>query len=196
MRCKNKNCNKSILPWQELHIVWMTTLCSEKCKKEFIKKSNEEQREKKRIKIEKDKIRKVKKKEKKRTSFSRLVKDLDSIFSKYIRHKHSTNWNCECISCWKIIPIPQAQNCHWINRWNRLYRWSEENCKPWCSSCNIFNKEFHLREYTVKQIEMYWIEKINEMRYNAKQVWEKPSRDEIMDKLEVYKLKLKNIWEH
>lgn len=139
----------------------------------------------------KDKEKKEKKKEKERVSFPVLVKLLDTLVSKYIRLKYSKDWICECVSCWKKISVKEAHNCHWINRWVRIYRFEEENLIPWCSWCNLFNKEFHLREYTMKQIERLWIDKVNEMREKAREVWKKPSKERLQEKIEYYKEQVK-----
>mgnify|MGYP002776338451 CR=1 FL=1 len=165
-----KVCEKSFVPYSSL-----SRYCSQKCsmKEDKIK----------------DKERKEKVKKKKKESISVLVKTLDTLVSKYIRNKYSKNWICTCISCWKELPISEAHNCHWINRWIRLYRFDEDNLATWCPWCNLFNKEYHLREYTFKQIDRLWIDKVNEMRVKAREVWKKPSKEWLQEQIEFYKLK-------
>lgn len=168
---KCKQCWKSFVPYSSLD-----KYCSSKCKVKWEK--------------EKEKVKKAKIKEKKKVSFSVLVKVLDALVSKYIRTKYSKDWICECVSCWVKKPIAEMHNCHWINRWVRLYRWDENNLLPWCSWCNLFNKEFHLREYTIKQIDRLWIDKINEMRLKSREVWKKPSTQWLQEQIEYYKEQL------
>ena len=172
MKVKTKLCKNC---WKEM-LKWLNSVCSPKCAKE------------------QEKLKKKKAKEKKAESIPVLVALLDKLVSKYIRNKYSKNWICSCISCEKEITIQEAHNCHRINRWNRLYRWDEDNLRPWCSWCNLFNKEFHLRKYTEKQIERLWINKVQEMSEKAREVWKRPTREELLEKIEYYKLKLKEIW--
>ena len=79
------------------------------------------------------------KKKLKKKSISKLKKELDSVFSKYIRHKYSKNGYVSCFTCGVSKPIKQMQNGHFISRKHLSTRWSEEgNCKPQCVKCNIF----------------------------------------------------------
>ena len=68
-----------------------------------------------------------------------LVKKLDTIFSEYIRRKHSDkNGIVKCYTCnkkayWKGEGM---QNGHFISRYSRILRWDENNCRPPCYACN------------------------------------------------------------
>jgi hypothetical protein len=68
-----------------------------------------------------------------------LVKKLDTIFSEYIRRKHSDkNGIVKCYTCnkkayWKGEGM---QNGHFISRNSRILRWEENNCRPQCYACN------------------------------------------------------------
>lgn len=78
---------------------------------------------------------------KKVKSQSVLKKDLDRIFSIYIRQKYSDdNGNVKCYTCSKTGHWKTLQNGHWIPRNNLSTRFSEENCRPQCVGCNMFNK--------------------------------------------------------
>lgn len=161
MRCKNCKCKLDKL---DNIVIWIFRVCSEKCKKEFIKKSKEEQREKKLIKIEKDKLRKVKKKEKKATSPKKLYKentDLAKLIAKK-RDKYICQW------CDKDYSNDKS-NIHWshiINeaRDHRLAT-NELNIKALCYHCHInlwhkdpvlasewFNNKFPWRYETLQNI--------------------------------------------
>jgi len=68
-----------------------------------------------------------------------LVKKLDSVFSEYVRRKHSDkNGIVKCYTCnkkayWKGEGM---QNGHFISRASRILRWEEDNCRPQCYACN------------------------------------------------------------
>ena|SRR3990167_10524177 len=65
---------------------------------------------------------------------------LDNVFSKYIRLKYAKNGQVACYTCSVIKPVAEMQCGHWIPRNNLSTRFSEENCRPQCVGCNMFNK--------------------------------------------------------
>jgi hypothetical protein len=76
---------------------------------------------------------KVKSKKKKAPKTqAQLKKDLDAIFSKYIRAKYLK----ECYTCRKTEVT--LQNGHFVSRQYLATRWDEDNCRPQCVGCNIF----------------------------------------------------------
>ena len=68
-----------------------------------------------------------------------LIKKLDTIFSEYIRRKHSNKLGIvKCYTCnkkeyWRGKGM---QNGHFISRSSRILRWAEDNCRPQCYQCN------------------------------------------------------------
>jgi len=77
----------------------------------------------------------------KKTSKQRLTEKLDEVFSQYIRLKYAdANGYCRCISCGKVHHWKQIQNGHYMSRRHLATRWSEDNCRPQCVACNIFNQ--------------------------------------------------------
>tara|TARA_R110000764_G_scaffold23181_1_gene56915 strand:- start:42 stop:431 length:390 start_codon:yes stop_codon:yes gene_type:complete len=74
----------------------------------------------------------------KKVSRSRLVKDLDSIFSKYIRQKDSVNEIATCFTCGKKDHWKKLQNGHFQSRRHYTTRWDEVNCQVQCAGCNVF----------------------------------------------------------
>ena len=78
------------------------------------------------------------KKKLKKKSISKLKKELDSVFSKYIRHKYSKNGMVACYTCGVSKPIKQMQNGHFQSRKHLNTRWSEDNCRVQCVGCNVF----------------------------------------------------------
>lgn len=71
---------------------------------------------------------------------AQLKKDLDAVFSLYIRHKYEKDGLVPCYTCSVRKPVKQIQNGHWIPRNNLATRFSEENCRPQCVGCNMFQK--------------------------------------------------------
>lgn len=92
-----------------------------------------EQKAKKKHIEEKLKIRNLKAKTKKQFSRSKLIKEADTVFSKYIRFvRDKDKW---CITCWNTDR--DMDNWHFQSRRFINTRWSEMNCAKQCSMvCN------------------------------------------------------------
>ena len=74
-------------------------------------------------------------------SLSKLKKELDAVFSKYIRQKYSDHTGAvSCYTCSVTKPLKEMQNGHWIPRNILNTRFDEDNCRPQCTGCNMFNK--------------------------------------------------------
>ena len=79
----------------------------------------------------------MKKKIKKKTT-SQLKKELDKVFSEYIRKKYAKNEKVKCYTCGIEKHWKEIQNGHFISRSYLATRFSEENCRPQCVGCNLF----------------------------------------------------------
>ena len=72
-------------------------------------------------------------------SASKIKKELDRVFSIYIRTRNaSTNGTVMCFTCgtkghWKTMDCG-----HFQSRVHTNTRWNEKNCQVQCKSCNIF----------------------------------------------------------
>ena len=79
---------------------------------------------------------------KKKVNVKQKLRDkLDEVFSKYVRLKHSdNNGYCHCISCGKIVFWKQIQNGDYMSRRYLSTRFAEDNCRPQCVACNMFNQ--------------------------------------------------------
>ncbi len=66
-------------------------------------------------------------------SLSKYKKELDAIFSKYIRAKYGPN-------CYTCIHEKGNQNGHFVLRQYLATRWEEDNCRPQGFGCNIRGK--------------------------------------------------------
>lgn len=65
---------------------------------------------------------------------SKLKKELDAVFSKYIRAKYPKY----CYTCNK--PSDKLQCGHFIPRIYLATRWEEMNCRPQCWGCNGYGR--------------------------------------------------------
>jgi hypothetical protein len=105
----------------------------------------------------------------KRAKLSTLIDKADRLASLYIRQKHADHAGyVTCISCDTVLHWKDAHCAHYIERGKKASRWLEENLKPACCGCNTFNKEFHMREYTLKMIDLYGREFVDSLRESAK----------------------------
>lgn len=107
----------------------------------------------------KPKKRVVKKKASK--SLAKLKKDLDIVFSQYIRNKYAINGKVGCYTCPVVKPIKEMQNGHFISRQYLATRWDEDNCRPQCVGCNVYGngkfldfEERLIREIGKRQVEL------------------------------------------
>ena len=68
-----------------------------------------------------------------------LIKQLDKIFSQYIRWKYADSEGLvSCYTCEQVLPVKSIQNGHFISRKHYATRWDEDNCRPQCPGCNVF----------------------------------------------------------
>jgi hypothetical protein len=79
-----------------------------------------------------------------------LKKDLDDVFSKYIRLKMADkNGQVSCFICELKLNWKAAQCMHYIKRGNSFLRFDERNCKCGCKTCNEY-KDGNMVEYAKK----------------------------------------------
>ena len=121
---------------------------------------------------------------KKTKTRSQLVKELDTIFSRYIRLSNvDYNWLCKCITCWAKVHWKNIQNWHFITRGNYKYRRREDNCFPQCMPCNIYKSGNYI-SYTLFMIWRYWQEFVKNMQEDKELV--KISTVQIREMIEHY----------
>ena len=72
---------------------------------------------------------------------SKLKKELDSWFSKYIRLRESNDYGmAQCFTCGKFDYYKKLQNGHFQSRRHHYTRWNEQNCQVQCVKCNMFEQ--------------------------------------------------------
>lgn len=127
----------------------------------------------------------TRKRKQKTKSRSQLVKELDAIFSRYIRLNNiDYNWLCKCVTCGAKVHWKNIQNWHFITRGNYKYRRREDNCFPQCMPCNIY-KSWNYISYTLFMIWKYWEDFVRNMQEDKELV--KISTPEIREMIEKYK---------
>jgi len=74
----------------------------------------------------------------KKASRSKVIKQLDSVFSKYIRQRDAVHEIATCFTCGKRDHWKRLQNGHFQSRKHYSTRWDETNCQVQCAGCNVF----------------------------------------------------------
>ena len=77
----------------------------------------------------------------KKLSRSKLVKKLDTVFSKYIRISNADkNGYCTCVTCGVVKHWKEIQAGHFMSRKHYSTRWDERNVSSQCLACNMFRQ--------------------------------------------------------
>lgn len=105
----------------------------------------------------------------KKKTTSQLKKELDKLFSIYIRQKFSNkDGSATCYTCgqrkesWK-----QLQCGHFISRQYLATRYEENNCRPQCAGCNLWGggKPLDFEEKLKKELGAKIVEKMKMKRH-------------------------------
>ena len=194
--------------WKEFKIYSTTDkFCSVKCKKEDLKDRKEKASNRINIQIQwlskeeareeiKEKLREFmpnylenKKviikvwKWKVKTDKQKLKKQLDEIFSKFIRLR---DWN-RCVIC---NSRENPNNWHFYTRSCLALRFDEINCNCQCASCNKLHEQ-DTKPYTDWMIKTYWQNKVDELYKTYQWPPIKLSNDWYKEKIEYYKEQVK-----
>lgn len=74
-------------------------------------------------------------------TLSQLVKDLDTVFSIYIRIRDMKGGGYSlCVTCSKPMTFKTSQCGHFVSRRHKATRWDEANCAAQCYACNMHNQ--------------------------------------------------------
>lgn len=114
-------------------------------------------------------------------------KKLDDIFSQYIRLKYAMpNGLCKCISCNTIKPWNKGiQNGHYMSRRYMPTRFDEDNCRPQCIACNIFNQG-NAQMFRRGLIAQIGEQRVDLVEYRAKNTTKKYSDIELKELIKYY----------
>lgn len=121
-------------------------------------------------------------------SRSYYVKQLDNIFSEYIRRKDAVDGIAACVTCPDKKPWKYQQNGHYMSRGDMPTRWDETNCHVQCVACNVFKKG-NYTEYALYMINRYGADYLEELKHKAKSGAKIPT-PVIKDMIEEYKQKV------
>ena len=78
---------------------------------------------------------------KKPKTLTNLKKELDIIFSRYIRLRNADdNGDAVCVTCSVKNHWKKLQNGHFMSRRHTATRWDEDNCQVQCYSCNVMQQ--------------------------------------------------------
>lgn len=134
-------------------------------------------------------LKAVKKAQKRSTDRQLAIRELDRVFSIYIRTRDSIDGLARCVTCNAIDSWKSMHNGHYISRGKFALRWDEKNCHVQCESCNVTlagnlkaYKRYVARKYG-SEIFLYYQEKLANH--------EKIQTYEIKEMIELYKGKLK-----
>ncbi len=108
-------------------------------------------------------------KKKKSKTQAQLKKQLDSVFSVYIRRKYANaDGDVACFTCGKIMPWQHIQNGHFISRSYLATRFHEDNCRPQCVGDNIFGggKPLDFEENLKRELGEIYVEEMKKSRHN------------------------------
>lgn len=123
----------------------------------------------------------------KKKSKSQLVKELDKIFSEYIRLRDRNI----CITCGCIGEHKIMQAGHYVSRSCYALRWDERNVHCQCYSCNIC-KSGNLITYREKLVLIYGEKEVKKLEQQRHTVI-KYTQSDIIGLIELYKQKIKEL---
>lgn len=111
------------------------------------------------------KIQKRKQKSRTPPSLSKLKKELDRVFSLWVRREAN-----RCYTCGAGGNPKTLQNGHFIPRQYLATRWEPDNCRPQCAGCNIWGKgKFpDFEENLVKEL---GAERVKQLKDKRHELW-------------------------
>jgi hypothetical protein len=123
-------------------------------------------------------------------STARLKKELDSVFSQYVRWSRSENGCVQCYTCREVKEVKKMQNGHFVSRGYLATRFDEDNCRPQCYGCNMFG-EGRILDYEERLIEEIGQNRVTALKLRRHLIV-KYDEAWYLGKIKYYKSKLKN----
>lgn len=129
-----------------------------------------------------------------RKTTAELVKDLDKVFSHFIRLRDVKDHNLgngyvSCCTCGYTSHWLKMQNGHYVGRQKHSVRWNEMNCNTQCKRCNKF-EQGNLVVYRLFLIELYGKNEVEKLDLAKKMPDKKHSSFELLFKIAEYKEKV------
>ena len=121
----------------------------------------------------------------------RLVRELDAIFSRYIRLKDSFMGEAVCVTCGKKADWAAMQNGHFYSRGRFSTRWDEDNCHVQCMRCNVILHGNYIA-YTKFMIDRYGREFVDELERKSLTT-QRLTRPEMEELIQYYKARVKQL---
>ena len=113
-------------------------------------------------------------------SVSTLKKELDRVYSIYIRRKYAdANGFAECFTCGVRKHWKELQNGHYVSRAHNNTRFDDFNCHVQCMGCNVF-KHGNMDMYALRLREKYGegiLEELNRRKNIIKQFTQEELRN-------------------
>lgn len=131
----------------------------------------------------------------KQKTYAQLKKQLDTIFSEFIRRKEANSDGVvSCVSCGTRRYWKDDMQCgHYITRDKLAIRWDERNCHTQCRICNYKQKlTGDCTEYTIWMVDNLGYSVIQDLR-EIKDIKVKLYREDLLQKIDHYKIELKKL---
>ena len=121
---------------------------------------------------------------------STLVKNLDTVFSQYIRQKDAKNEIATCVTCGKVDHYKKLQAGHFASRKHYATRWDEQNVQVQSYGCNVMQQG---QQYLFsKWLDNTYGEGTADELINKSHQAVKFSNQDLLDKIQYYKEIVKN----
>tara|TARA_R110002126_G_scaffold1720_3_gene10321 strand:+ start:147 stop:563 length:417 start_codon:yes stop_codon:yes gene_type:complete len=127
-------------------------------------------------------------------TISKLKKELDTIFSIFIRIRESNEYGmCQCFTCGKVghYKTGGMQNGHFQSRKHMATRFHEDNCQVQCVACNMFRQGEQFK-FGINLDAKYGEGTAEELQFLARTI-HKVSRVEYEEQISYYKKRVENL---